>query len=89
MVQKHWTPPPALTENSVFAPPGGGRRLRVLRQTAAGDPVLGSQLLRRVRQRRRHDERGRNPDVLLPGMTQSSAVPPTGTVLGQRQQQQV
>lgn len=71
--------PPALSESPVFAPPGGGRRLRVLCQAAAGDAVLGSELLRRVWQRGRHDERGRNPDVLLPGMTQSSPPPPPPT----------
>ncbi|KAG5831968.1 hypothetical protein ANANG_G00286100 [Anguilla anguilla] len=32
----------------------------------AGHSVLRPQLLRRVRQRRRHDERGRDPHVLLP-----------------------
>lgn len=43
-------------------------RLRVLRQAAAGDHLLRPELLRRVRQRRRHDERGRDPHVLLPGI---------------------
>merc|ERR1712212_266427 len=46
--------------------PGGGGRIRVLRQATAGDGVLGAKLLRRVRQRRRHDERGLDADVLVP-----------------------
>lgn len=46
---------------------GGGGRLRVLREKATRDAVLGSELLRRVHQCRCHDERGRGPDVLLPG----------------------
>jgi len=50
---------------------GGWRRLWVLRQTSAGDSVLGAQLLRRVWQRRRHDECWRDFDVLLPGITSS------------------
>lgn len=62
---------------------GGGGRLRVLCQTAAGDAVLGSQLLRGVRQRRRHDERGRVPHVLLPGTPRSTknVESPSETVL--------
>ena len=48
-------------------PSGCGGRVRVLRKTAAGDHLLGAQLLRRVRQRRRHDERRRLAHVLLPG----------------------
>lgn len=46
---------------------GSGRRLRILRQAAAGHAVFGTQLLRRVRQCRSHDERGRDSHVLLPG----------------------
>merc|ERR1712087_136385 len=46
--------------------PGGGGRIRVLRKEAAGDGLLGAKLLRRVRQRGRHDERGRHADVLVP-----------------------
>jgi len=46
--------------------PGGGGRLRVLRRPAAGHHLLGAQLLRRVRQRRRGDGGRREPDVLLP-----------------------
>ena len=46
---------------------GCWRWLRVLCQAAAGDSVLRPQLLRGVWQRGRHDERGRVPDVLLPG----------------------
>lgn len=42
---------------------GGGGRLRVLCQEATGHPVLSAQLLRRVRQCRRHDERGRHAHV--------------------------
>lgn len=36
---------------------GGRRWLRVFREEAAGDVVFGSQLLRRVRQRRGNDVR--------------------------------
>ncbi len=50
-----------------FSRAGGGGRLRVLRQAAAGYTLLGSQLLRGVRQRGRDDVRGRNAHVLLPG----------------------
>ena len=46
---------------------GGGGWVRVLCQAAAGDHLLGAQLLRGVRQRRRHDERRRDSHVLLPG----------------------
>jgi hypothetical protein len=46
---------------------GGGGRLRVLCQAPAGDSLLGAQLLRRVRQCGRNDERGRDAHVLLPG----------------------
>ncbi|XP_052165791.1 serine/threonine-protein phosphatase PP1 isozyme 2-like isoform X1 [Oryza glaberrima] len=45
---------------------GGGGRLRVLRGQAAGDHILGAELLRRVQQRRRADERGRQPALLVP-----------------------
>lgn len=45
---------------------GGGGWVRVLRQETTRDHILGPQLLRRVRQRRGHDERGRHADVLLP-----------------------
>ena len=37
---------------------GCGGRVRVFREAAAGDALLGAQLLRRVRQRRRDDVRG-------------------------------
>nr|ACL54009.1 unknown [Zea mays] len=47
-------------------PPGRGGRLRVLRRPAAGDHILGAQLLRRVQQRRRADERRRQPALLVP-----------------------
>uniref|UniRef100_A0A6I8P3V0 Serine/threonine-protein phosphatase n=1 Tax=Ornithorhynchus anatinus TaxID=9258 RepID=A0A6I8P3V0_ORNAN len=50
-----------------FPGPGGGRRLRVLCQEAAGDALLGPELLWRVRQCGCHDERGRDAHVLLPG----------------------
>ena len=43
-------------------------RLRVLREAPAGDAVQRPQLLRRVRQRRRHDVRRRDTHVLFPGM---------------------
>ena len=46
--------------------PGCRGRLRVLRQASAGHPLLRTQLLRRVRQRGRHDERRRDPHVLIP-----------------------
>lgn len=36
---------------------GGRRRLRVLREAAAGDAFLGAELLRGVQQRGRNDER--------------------------------
>ena len=44
---------------------GCGGRVRVFREAAAGDAVLRAQLLRRVRQRRRHDVRRRDAHVLL------------------------
>lgn len=50
---------------------GCGGRVRVLRQAAAGDSVLRTELLRRVRQRWSHDERRRDPHVLLPGTVQT------------------
>ena len=46
--------------------PGCRGRLRVLRQASAGHTLLRTQLLRRVRQRGRHDERRRDPHVLIP-----------------------
>uniref|UniRef100_A0A8C6S4X2 Serine/threonine-protein phosphatase n=1 Tax=Neogobius melanostomus TaxID=47308 RepID=A0A8C6S4X2_9GOBI len=46
--------------------PGCGGWIRVLCQTPTGHTVLGAQLLRRIRQRGRHDERGRVPHVLFP-----------------------
>jgi len=46
---------------------GGGGRVRVLRKAAAGHHLQRAQLLRRVRQRGRHDERRRDAHVLLPG----------------------
>jgi hypothetical protein len=46
--------------------PGGGGGLLVLRKAAAGDHLQRPQLLRRVRELRRSDERGRLPHVLLP-----------------------
>jgi hypothetical protein len=45
---------------------GRGGRVRVLRRPAAGDHILGAQLLRRVQQRRRADERRRQPALLVP-----------------------
>jgi len=45
---------------------GGGGRVRVLRPAAAGDHLQRAQLLRRVRQRGRHDERRRDAHVQLP-----------------------
>ena len=45
---------------------GGGGWLRVLRQAAAGDPLLCPQLLWRIRQRWCHDECGRDSHVLFP-----------------------
>lgn len=52
--------------------PTTGRRgwLRVLRQTTAGHPVLGAELLRRIRQRWSDDERRRVVNVFLPGAFQ-------------------
>lgn len=58
----HWT---KLTL-SLLLPAGRGRRLRILRQASVGHPVLSAQLLRRVWQRRCHDERGWDAHVLLP-----------------------
>lgn len=56
-----------LIVSALILPPGCWRRLRVLCQTTAGDAVLCPKLLRGVWQRRRHDERGRVPYVLLSG----------------------
>ena len=47
--------------------PGRGRWLRVLCQAPTGDTVLRTQLLRRVRQRRGHDECRRDANVFVPG----------------------
>jgi len=44
---------------------GGGRRLRVHGGPEIGDGVLGAQLLRRIRQRRRNDDRQRGLALLL------------------------
>lgn len=46
--------------------PGGAGRLRVFRQAKAGHSVFGAQLLRRIRQRRRHNVRRRNTDLFVP-----------------------
>ena len=46
---------------------GGGRRLRVLCAAPSCDSLLGAELLRGVRQRGGHDERGRHAHVLFPG----------------------
>ena len=45
---------------------GGGRWLRILRQTTARDIIFRSKLLRRVRQRRSYDVGGRDTYVLFP-----------------------
>ena len=42
-------------------------RVRVLREAAFGDAILGAELLWRVRQRGRDDECGRYIAVFLPG----------------------
>jgi diadenosine tetraphosphatase ApaH/serine/threonine PP2A family protein phosphatase len=52
--------------NAIVPTTGRGGRLRVLRRPAAGDHILGAQLLRRVQQRRRADERRRQPALLVP-----------------------
>lgn len=64
--------------------PGGGGRVRVLREAAAGDAVLGAELLRRVRQRGRHDVRRRDAHVLLPDI---KTVREEGEIPIQRHQQ--
>jgi serine/threonine-protein phosphatase PP1 catalytic subunit len=45
---------------------GRGGRVRVLRRPAAGDHLLRAKLLRRVQQRRRANERRRQPALLVP-----------------------
>lgn len=62
-----WTRPSAELDAIIIVSTGGRGRLRVLRQAAAGDAVLGAQLLRRIRQCRRHDDGGLVADVLVPG----------------------
>ena len=42
------------------------RWVRILRQTSASDPFLCSKLLWRIRQRRGHDVRRRDPNVFFP-----------------------
>lgn len=58
----------AKARHGLDLPCSPGRRgwLRVLQQAPARHPVLGTQLLRRVRQRRRDDERGRELALLIP-----------------------
>ncbi len=49
-------------------------RVRVLREAAFGDAILGAELLWRVRQRGRDDECGRYIAVFLPGMYPPSPI---------------
>jgi hypothetical protein len=46
---------------------GGGGRLRIFRQAAAGYPLFGAKLLRGIRQRGRNDVGRRDANVLIPG----------------------
>ena len=57
-------------------PPGGGGRLRVLRQAPAGHPLQCAQLLRRVRQRRGDDVRRRDANVFLSSKFKCRLFPP-------------
>lgn len=61
-------PPEARHGPDLQSPPGRRRRLRILLEAPARDVIQRAQLLRRVRQRGRHDERRRESAVLLPGM---------------------
>ena len=58
-------PPPTRPGPDLSGASGGRRRLRVLRASAIGDHIQCPQLLRRVRQRRGHDERGRHTHVFV------------------------
>lgn len=64
-------PPEARHGPDLQSPPGRRRRLRILLEAPARDVIQRAQLLRRVRQRGRHDERRRESAVLLPGMIAS------------------
>ena len=46
-------------------PPGGGGRLRILQPAEPRDPLLGPELLRPVRQRRRCHASQRRPHMLI------------------------
>ncbi len=56
-----------LSDKLLLRFPGCGRRVWILREAAISHIVLGTELLRRVRQRWCYDECGRDADVFVPG----------------------